>query len=110
MDRPVNTTASGKRRAGCVDDGIDVLLSDISLNQFQTTGTKFDNHWEVRRFLIGHRHFLQNNSPKRKRGNKLGTIPRFRFGLQKRSASAKTGAVQLRASVFDGFGWNHGIS
>ena len=44
MDRSVNTAASGQRRIGGIDDGIDVLLSDISLNQFQTTGTKFDNH------------------------------------------------------------------
>ena len=45
--------------------------------------------------LVGHRHFFQNNSPKRKRGIELGTIPRLRFGLQKRLVSAKTGAVQL---------------
>ena len=35
------------------------------------------------------------NFKKRKRGNELGTIPYSRFGLQKRSVSAKTGAVQL---------------
>ena len=45
--------------------------------------------------LIGQRHFFRNSNPKRKRGNELGTIPRSRFGLQKRSVSAKTGAVQL---------------
>jgi len=35
------------------------------------------------------------NFKKRKRGNELGTIPRSRFGLQKRRAFAKSGAVQL---------------
>ena len=44
MDRPVNTSTSGQSRIGGIDDGIDVLLSDIALNQFQTTGTKFDDH------------------------------------------------------------------
>jgi len=44
--------------------------------------------------LVGQRHFFQNSNPKRKRGNESGTIPRLRFGLQKRSVSAKTGAVQ----------------
>jgi len=45
--------------------------------------------------LVGQRHFFRNSNPKRKRGKELGTIPRSRFGLQKRSVSAKTGAVQL---------------
>ena len=45
--------------------------------------------------LIGQRHLFQNNSPKRKRGNELGTIPRLRFGLKKRWVSAKTRAVEL---------------
>jgi len=42
---------------------------------------------------------VEYNSPKRKRGNELGTIRRLRFGLQKRSVSAKTGAVQLKSPV-----------
>ncbi len=45
--------------------------------------------------FVGQRHFFRNSNPKRKRGKELGTIPRSRFGLQKRSVSAKTGAVQL---------------
>ena len=45
--------------------------------------------------LGGQRHFFRNSNPKRKRGNELGTIPRSRFGLQKRSVSAKIAAVQL---------------
>ncbi len=47
--------------------------------------------------LIGQRQFFRSSNPKRKRGNELCTIPRSRFGLQKHSVSAKTGAVQLRS-------------
>ena len=45
--------------------------------------------------LVGQRHFILSSITKRKRGNELRTIPRSRFGLQKRSVTAKTGAVQL---------------
>ena len=41
---------------------------------------------------------VEYSNPKRKRGNELSTIPRSRFGWQKRSVSTKTGAVQLTAT------------
>jgi len=43
--------------------------------------------------------FIRSSSPKRKRGNELTTTPRSRFGLQKRSVFANSGAVQLSTTL-----------
>jgi len=66
----------------------------VTLRLIGTTSSRTPVGAKIR-VLVGQGHFLGGSSPKRKQGNELGTIAHSRFGLQKRSVSTKTAAVQL---------------
>jgi len=55
----------------------------------------------LRPLLVGQRQPTVTDSPKRQRGKAFRRIPRLRIGLQERSDSSKSGAVQIRAVAHD---------